>query len=228
MSGTVFGPELFTFLRSLKRNNTRPWFEKNKPRYEHDVKEPVLEFIRAAQPGVRAMSEQLVCDPRPVGGSMFRIYRDTRFSKDKTPYKTHASAHFRHRAGKDVHAPGVYVHLEPGEVFVAAGLWHPETEQAQKIRRSIAANGEAWKRAIGSREFRKLAVLGGESLKRPPKGFDPEHPLLEHLKRKDWIASVQIGEKVATSPAFLDRFAAALKVLTPMMSFLTRASGFPF
>src|SRR4051812_46691602 len=142
MSEPVFGPEFFAFFRALKRNNERPWFAKNKERYERDVKEPMLELIRAVQPAIHALSPQLIADPRPVGGSMFRIYRDTRFSKDKTPYKTHASAHFGHRAAErrsedgtrtDVHAPGVYFHLEPGSVFVAAGLWRPEPKVAHRI-----------------------------------------------------------------------------------------------
>jgi uncharacterized protein (TIGR02453 family) len=222
------GPELFTFLRALKRNNNRPWFQSHKDKYLQDVQEPCLEFIRAVQPILYKISPQLLADPRPVGGSMFRIYRDTRFSKDKTPYKTHAALHFRHKTAKDVHAPGVYLHLEPGEVYVGAGLWRPEPDLAGKIRRSIAANGPAWKRAISSKAFQKRCTMDGESLVRPPKGFPPDHPLINELKRKDFIAGVKMSEKSASAKDFLQQFGKAVEVMAPMMEFLTRAVGLPF
>ncbi|HVO32220.1 MAG TPA: DUF2461 domain-containing protein [bacterium] len=227
-SQSVFDPAFFSFLRALKRNNERAWFEKNKPRYEEDVKEPLLEFIRAFQPALKKISPHLIADPRPVGGSMFRIYRDTRFSKDKTPYKTHAAAHFRHSAGKDVHAPGYYLHLEPGEVFFAGGIWRPEPDVAQKIRRAIAANGATWKKVVGNKKFASMAELGGESLVRPPKGFPADHPLVTDLKRKDFIASVTLSEKAACSPRFLADVGEAAEVLAPLMEFLALACGLPF
>ncbi len=112
---SYFRPELFQFLRELKANNEKEWFQANKHRYESEVKEPMLRFISDFAPYLRQISRHVVADPRPVGGSMFRIYRDTRFFKDKSPYKTTAAAHFPHRdGGKDVHAPGFYLHIEPG------------------------------------------------------------------------------------------------------------------
>src|SRR5262245_16529190 len=112
-----FKPALFKFLKDLAKNNNRPWFEENKARFERDVRDPLLSFIGDFASPLAKISKHYLADPRPSGGSMFRIYRDTRFAKDKSPYKTHVAAHFRHSAGKDVHAPGFYVHLEPGQVF---------------------------------------------------------------------------------------------------------------
>src|SRR5919112_754543 len=112
-----FGPELFGFLAELRAHNDRDWFAANKERYEGDVLEPALAFIEDFEPHLRAISPHLRADARRVGGSLFRIYRDTRFSKDKTPYKTTAGIYFRHEQGKDVQAPGFYLHLAPGEVF---------------------------------------------------------------------------------------------------------------
>jgi len=118
-----FEPALFDFLRDLKQNNNREWFQKNKHIYESKVKQPLLEFIADFAPHLHKIHPRFVADPRPVGGSMFRIYRDVRFSEDKSPYKTQASAHFKHhKASKDVHVPGFYLHLEPGQCFTAAGV----------------------------------------------------------------------------------------------------------
>src|SRR5262245_55284310 len=125
-SAAWFGPEFFRFLKDLRTNNRREWFNANKDRYEDELKRPLIAFIAAFGGPLKKVAPSYTSDPRPVGGSMFRIYRDTRFSKDKTPYKTHASAHFQHvKAGKDVHAPGFYLHLEPGTVYMGAGLWRP-------------------------------------------------------------------------------------------------------
>ncbi len=112
-----FSPALFAFLRELKANNSRPWFQANKERYEREVREPMLCFIADFGVEARKISPYIVADPRKAGGSMFRIHRDTRFSKDKSPYKTTVGAQFRHEQGKDVHAPGFYLHLAPGEAF---------------------------------------------------------------------------------------------------------------
>jgi len=221
-----FTPELFSFLRALAKNNDRAWFTENKERYEKHVKMPLLDFIADFAPRLSGISKQLIADPRPVGGSMFRVYRDTRFSKDKTPYKTHASAHFQHQASKgasreqSVHAPGYYLHLEPGSVFLAGGLWQPPTDVAVKIRRAIDVKRPEWKRAISRIE------LEGDSLKRPPTGFDPEHPLIEDLKRKDFIASIYLSEKAACSASFLDDVTDACKTTAPLMAFLTKSAGF--
>jgi uncharacterized protein (TIGR02453 family) len=220
-----FGPQLFRFLRDLKANNRREWFLANKDRYERHARRPMLQFITDFGPELRKISRQFVADPRPVGGSMFRIHRDTRFARDKSPYKLMVAAQFRHVRGKNVHAPGFYLHLAPGEVFAGAGLWRPDAVAAGKVRRAIAGNPAAWRRAISGRAFREHCTLGGESLRRPPRGFDPDHPLIEDLKRKDFIASRTFTQQEAVSPEFLALYTRTCRSMAPMMKFLTGALG---
>jgi uncharacterized protein (TIGR02453 family) len=220
-----FTPELFTFLRQLKRNNNREWFNKNKERYVEDVQQPVLDFVASMAPGLRKISKNFVADPRPVGGSMFRIYRDVRFAKDKTPYKTAVGVSFPHRAAKDVHSPGFYLHLEPGDVFIGAGIWQPDTATAHTIRTSIVERSAAWKKAAHSSPFSKSFDLMEESLVRAPRGFDPDHPLLDDLRRKNFIGIRALDEKSATSARFGDTFLGACRDASSMMRFLCEALG---
>jgi len=220
-----FTPETFQFLRQLKRNNNRDWFNKNKERYVEEVQQPALDFIASVAPGLRKISPNFVADPRPVGGSMFRIYRDTRFSKDKTPYKTHVGISFGHRSGKDVHSPGFYLHLEPGEVFLGAGIWHPDTKSATAIRQAIVDRPAVWKKAAHAPAFTKSFRLSSESLARAPRGFDPDHPLVDDLRRKDFIAMRSLDEKTATSARFLDTFLGACREAGPLVRFLCDALG---
>jgi uncharacterized protein (TIGR02453 family) len=223
-----FGPELFRFLRQMKKNNRRDWFQTNKPRYERDVRDPLLRFITDFGPRLSKVSSHFVADPRPAGGSMFRIYRDTRFSKDKSPYKTMAAAQFRHQDGKDVHAPGFYLHLEPGNVFVGTGIYHPDNRTLTKVRDAIVEHPDRWRRIISARAFRENWTLGGDSLKNPPRGYDPEHPFIEDLKRKDFVTMTGLSEKDACAPDFLNQFAKACRQASPFVELLTHAVGLPF
>ena len=220
-----FGPELFEFLVELRFNNSRQWFQDNKGRYESDVRDPLLGFISEFAPRLREISPHFVADPRRSGGSMFRIHRDVRFSRDKSPYKTQAAAHFRHEMGREVHGPGFYLHLEPGEVFAAAGMWHPDAEGLGKVRDTIVARPVRWRRVLSSRRFKSDFNLEGESLKRPPKGYDADHPLIEDLKRKDFIASRSFSQEDACAPDFIDSFTDACRTAGPYMEFLTAAVG---
>ncbi len=220
---THFDPKLFAFLRDLRQNNQRDWFQAHKERYEDTVKDPLLTFISDFGPHLRKISKHFVADPRPTGGSMFRIYRDVRFSKDKSPYKTTASAHFKHRRAKDVHAPGFYLHLEPGQVFAGAGIWRPAGPAVRAIRSAIVEHPDEWRKMLNNRRFRQLGELSGESLKRPPRDFDPEHPLIEDLKRKDFLVDQPFTEADATGEDFLDRFVDFCRAAAPLMKFLTGA-----
>jgi len=223
MKRAHFSPALFTFLKELRRHNNREWFLANKGRYESDVREPLLRFIGDFAPHLHRISPHFVADARPVGGSMFRIYRDTRFARDKSPYKTVAAVQFRHEQGGDVHTPGFYLHLEPGNVFGGAGLWHPDSGSLRRVREAIVEHPEKWKRATSGRSFGRDYRLTGESLKRPPRGFDPEHPLIGDLRRKDFVATTSFTEEDACSPAFLTTYAKRAKFATEFMEFLTRA-----
>jgi uncharacterized protein (TIGR02453 family) len=218
-----FTPELFKFLRQLDRNNTRDWFTANKTRYEQHVRDPLLAFIADFKPRLAKISPHLVADPHPTRGSMFRIYRDTRFSRDKRPYKTWVAAQFRHEAGKDAHAPGFYLHIAPDNVFAGAGIWHPDGAALAHIRDALVENGTEWKRATSAKAFRSHFELEGDSLKRAPKGYDPDHPLIDHIKRKDFIGVAHFEPQAVQQAAFLDRYTATVRSATPFMKFLTNA-----
>lgn len=220
-------PKLFKFLSELARNNDREWFEENKDRFEGDLREPLLGFIEDFSEHLEKLSPHFEANPRKVGGSLFRIFRDVRFSKDKTPYKTNAGVHFRHELAKDAHTPGYYLHLDPKESFIGVGIWHPDTATAKRIREAILDKPEAWKKATGS-GFRRTFTLEGESLKRPPAGVAADDPLIEDLKRKDFIAVTDISRKELCATDFMKTFAKTCRSATPFMKFLTEAAGFDF
>ena len=201
-----FSPAMFRFLRELAANNDREWFAANKARYVAEVQEPALAFVEDVGLRLHEVSRHFVADPRTVGGSLFRIYRDTRFSKDKSPYKTHTGIQFRHERARDVHAPGFYLHLEPGTVFLACGVWHPGGETLHAIRTALASHPARWRGIVEGEEFARRFRLGGEALKRPPAGFDRDHPLIDDLKRKDFIAIADLSEDEATAGGFLSGF----------------------
>ena len=223
-----FTPALFKFFRDLKKNNTREWFQDNKQRYEQDVREPILQFIVDFAPRLEKISPHFVADARKVGGSMFRIHRDTRFGKDKTPYKTAAGVQFRHESGKDVHAPGFYLHLGPDEVFAGTGLWRPDTPTAGKIRDAIVADPKGWQKSSSENTLKGICKLEGESLKRPPRGYDAGHPLIDDLKRKDFLAMTRFTEAEACASEFMKTFTAVCKTGAPFTAFLTGAVGLPW
>jgi len=220
--------ELFEFFRELKRNNSKEWFRGNKERYELQVRLPLQRFIVDFEQFLRRISPHFRADPRPVGGSLFRIYRDVRFSPDKSPYKTHGGIQFRHEQGRDVHAPGFYLHLEPDNVFAAVGIWHPDSTALGRIREAIAAYPGAWLRAKSDPRFSLVYELSGESLKRAPQGYDPSHPQIEDLKRKDFIAHVSLSEDDACAPDFLDRYARLCAGAAAFMRFLTETLDLPW
>ena len=223
-----FDPELFEFLRQLRQNNNRPWFQANKHRYEEHVKRPLQRFIEDFGPALESISPHFVADPRGNGGSMFRIYRDVRFSRDKSPYKTQAAAQFRHEFGRSAHAPGFYLHLAPDEVFAGIGLWGPDTATLAKIRAAIVADPGRWRRVVSEPGFAAAFSRGGRSLKRPPRGFPKDHPLLDDLKLKDHIASLPFSHEQTYRPDFIDVYADACRRASSYMQFLTRAVELPY
>jgi uncharacterized protein (TIGR02453 family) len=218
-----FNAAFFRFLEELAANNDRDWFRRNKERYEREVRDPMIQFVLDFGEPLRRISPAFVADPRPVGGSIFRIQRDTRFSRDKRPYKTHAGIRFRHVRSRDVHAPGFYLHLEPGNVFVGAGIWHPDPASQLAVRTAIAADPARWKRILRAKSFRDRLETAGDSLKRPPRGFDPEHPLIGDLMRKDYIVVAALSEREACEPGFLLRTASICRAAAPYVRFVTDA-----
>ena len=219
-----FTKETFRFLRELAKNNRRDWFDVHRERYEEHVRAPALRFIEAFAPHLAALSPWFHAGPR----SLFRIHKDTRFSKDKTPYKTHTGIQFRHDQARDVHAPGYYFHVEPRSVFVAVGLWHPDGPALRKIRERIVEEPAAWKAASRGTKFARLFTLEGERLSRVPRGFDPEHPLADDLKWKDFIAYRDLDEGFATSSHLPREQAKLCAAGSAYMSFLCKAVDVPF
>jgi uncharacterized protein (TIGR02453 family) len=216
-----FTADTFAFLRDLKRHNTREWFAANKDRYVEFVEAPMLRFIVDVGERLPSISRSYVANARRMGGSMYRIYRDTRFSADKSPYKTWIAAHFRHRAGsKDVTVPGFYVHLGPGECFGGGGIYHPDMPTLTRIREHIVEDPKGWTavKAAG-------IEIEGDTLKRAPAGFDPTHRFIEDLRRKDFYAGAEFTEAQAISPRFLDLYLQACQDIVPLMKFLTAALG---
>lgn len=218
----MFTNATFEFLGQLAANNNKPWFEQNKPRYEALVREPALDFIEVIGPLLNTFAPQFNAIPRKVGGSLMRVYRDTRFSADKTPFKTNIGMHFRHALGKDVHAPGFYVHIATDECFLGAGCWQPEPEVLGKIRDAIAQKPEKWFAARDS-----LSAAGwqpwGESLSRPPRGYAADHPAIEDLKRKHFIGLMPLTQAEVVDKDFAGLAAERLAGTEPFMRYLCDA-----
>lgn len=216
------------FLEQLSHNNNKAWFDANKPRYESEVREPALAFIAAMEKSLRKISPHLTAIPKKVGGSLMRVHRDVRFAKDKTPYKTNVGIQFRHEAGKDAHAPGFYVHIAPDECFLGAGVWRPDSTALSAIRASIDQEPAKWKRAKNGKRFQEVWTQNGDSLKRPPRGYAAEHPLIEDLKRKDHIATGELTHDDLMAPDVVDYVADAFKRSKPYVGFLCQALNQPF
>ncbi|MDX1482133.1 MAG: DUF2461 domain-containing protein [Woeseiaceae bacterium] len=226
-------PPFFTrktlrFLEELERNNDREWFAANKPRYEADVLDPALAFIDAMYEPLGRVAPRFTAIPRRVGGSLMRIYRDTRFSRDKTPYKTNIGIQFRHELGRDVHAPGFYLHIEADSAFIGAGMWRPASDPLRAIRERIAARPKDWLRAVGDKRFRRHFSLRGEALSRPPRGFDKGHPQIEDIKRKDFIAVRDIAVTDVLKPGLSGKVVTSIEAAEPFMRFLCKATGVPY
>ena len=223
MPAPAISPALFRFLAELRRHNNREWFTTHKDEYIEHVRDPLLAFVAAIAPKLREISPHAVADPRPSGGSLMRVYRDTRFSRDKTPYKTNAALSFRLAPKRDVESPGYYLHLEPGLVFMGAGLWHPSADALRAIREAILKDPKAWRAARPAELSHPEAAL-----KRPPRGVPADHPLIDDLKRTSFTTGTQFTERQACTPAFGQLFVRACQREKSLMKFLARALHLPF
>lgn len=223
MAERFFTPALFGFLRELRENNERAWFQANQARFEAEVREPILAFILALGEPLAGISRHLEANPARSGGSMFRINRDTRFAHDKSPYKTNVGAQFRHRSGgRDVHVPGFYLHLEPGGCFGSAGMWHPDPEALGKVRQRILDKPREWT----ALEAKGIEVLG-DRLVRVPLGLRADHPQADALRLKDYYASTAFSESEVCAGDFLERYAESCRSKVPLMKFLAKALDLP-
>lgn len=231
MAKRYFTRGVFDFLHELEANNEKPWWEKNKERYITVIREPALEFINDFGPRLVKISPHFVADSRTTGGSLMRPYRDVRFSKDKTPYKTNIGIQFRHEQGKDVHAPGFYLHVEPSACFAGVGLWHPETPIARKIRQAINDDQPEWKRATRSKTFADTWSIDHSdeyTLKRVPKELDADHPYPDDLRLKSFTAGRRLPQSMVTSEGFDADLAKMFKSASGYTRFLCDAIGIAF
>jgi len=223
-----FEPRTVRFLEELKANNNREWFKEHKSRYEEDVLDVALRFIISMQEPLADIAPHFTAVPTRVGGSLMRVYRDTRFSKNKLPYKTNIGIQFRHEQAKDVHSPGYYIHIEPDEVFLGVGMWRPDSDPLRGIRERITARPAEWQRALAARSFSRNFSLGGEKLTRPPRGFDKEHECIEDIKRKSFIAVRTLTVEDCLKPQFQKTVETSFKSAELFMRFLCKSVGVRF
>jgi uncharacterized protein (TIGR02453 family) len=230
MPTRYFSRGVFEFLKELAENNNKAWWEDNKERYINTIREPALDFITDFGDRLKDISPHFIADARANGGSLMRPYRDMRFAKG-APYKTNVGIHFRHTRGKDVHAPGFYLHLEPGQNFAGAGLWSPQTNVARAIRQAINDKPTRWGQVAHSESFQATWEIGGHAedrLKRIPKDFDPDHPHPDDLRLRSFTAGTRLSQKSVTSEAFADDLLSAYEKAGPYTGFLCDAIGVPF
>lgn len=224
-----FTDKTFKFLRSLARHNDRAWFADHKADYDAHMREPFQRLIADLQPALHAVSAHFRAEPRGVGGSLFRIHRDTRFSNDKTPYKTWQGARLFHARFRQVPAPSYYLHLQPGHCFVAAGLWHPEPDTLRRIRHFIVDNPAGWKRAAHAPAFRRRYDLDdSERLVRPPRGFDPAFEHIDDLRSRNFVATRAIDDATMTGPRLRSVLEKDLVGLAPFVDYLCAALDLEF
>ncbi|MCD0280356.1 DUF2461 domain-containing protein [Xanthomonas melonis] len=226
---TYFSDASFKFLRALARHNDKTWFNDHRHQYEAHVRQPFLQLITDLQPALAQVSEHYRADPKTQGGSLFRIYRDARFSNDKSPYKTWQGARLFHARRRQVPAPSFYLHLQPGESFVGAGLWHPEPDTQRKLRQFIFDNPGSWKAAAHSPTLRrKFALDDSEKLVRAPRGFPNDFEFIDDLKHRNWAYLRHLDDSIMTGPRLRQTIAADLVILAPFVDYLCAALDLEF
>ena len=228
MSQPYFNARTFKFLSLLEKNNNRAWFNEHKADYETCVREPALELIESMQPHIEPLSPHFTAVAKKTGGSLMRVYRDPRFSTDQTPYKTNIGIQFRHRAGKDVHAPGFYLHISPNDCFLGAGIWRPNSLALGKIREMISDSPNAWKNINNSEPFKQLFHLSGQSLKTQPRGYAKDHPMIHDLRRKDFIAIHPLNRNDITGPNLVTLINQRYQAANDLMDYLCDALELPY
>ncbi|MBC3764299.1 DUF2461 domain-containing protein [Neptunicella marina] len=223
-----FSQQTFQFLTQLANHNDKEWFNEHKQDYEKFVREPALAYISEMQSWIKMISPYYEAIPKKMGGSLMRVYRDVRFSKNKAPYKTNIGIQFRHEIGKDVHAPGFYLHIEPGNSFLGVGSWHPAPDALKAYRDHIVTKPGPYQDAIEHQPFAECYQMTGNSLQRAPKGFDAEHPLIDEIKRKDFIALTPVSDQFIVADDLPEQTARLFGRAQPLQRFLCEALGLRF
>ncbi len=226
---TYFSEASFRFLRGLARHNEREWFQAHKAEYDAHVREPFQRLLTDLQPGLLAVSGHYRSEPKGNGGSLFRIHRDTRFSNDKTPYKNWQGARLFHARNRQVEAPAFYLHLQPGNCFVAAGVWHPQPETLRRLRHFIVDNPAGWKSAAHATAFRRRYELDDdEMLTRMPRGFPADFEFADDLRRRNFAAFRAIDDATMTGPRLRKTLEGDLAGLAPFVDYLCAALDLEF
>lgn len=228
MGTRYFTPRTFEFLRQLAANNDRDWFRAHQSEYEDHVRRPALSFIAALEEPFRAISPHILVRATKTQGSLVRIQRDTRFSADKTPYREYLGIGLRHELHEEAATPRFYLAIQPRGSYLGVGVWRPDAATARKIRQAIAEQPDDWRRLTADDGFTRHYALVGDSLKRPPRGFDADHPLIGDLRRKDFAVSTNFTQKEITSNGFLDLYLDRCRRAAPLAAFLSDAIGVPF
>ncbi|MAI69771.1 MAG: TIGR02453 family protein [Rhodopirellula sp.] len=221
-------PQLFQFLVELSENNRRDWFKPHKRRYDSEVLDPAVELVSQLVSPLAKHAPMLIASPKRHGGSVMRIYKDTRFSRDKTPYKTSVGISFRHEADGTIHAPGIYLHLDPHASFLGVGCWRPERTALAAIRLAIQQHARTWKSVSSAKRFRQHYDLAGDSLKTAPRGIPRDHPQIHDLRRIDFIGTAPLEVSEICGPNFIDELQVKMKAAIPFMTFLCDALDVPY
>jgi uncharacterized protein (TIGR02453 family) len=218
MPSPRFRPEGLRFLRSLKRNNRREWFNAHRDDYETHVRQPMLEIITSLAEDMRTFAPEIVVSPKT---SMYRIYRDVRFSENKAPYKTHVAASFPTRGLPKHEGAGLYFHVSPDELWVGGGMYAPQTAQLHAVREHIAANVGRLRAIVESPAFRReFGGLDGEQLQRVPRGFPKDHAAANYLRYRQFLVGREFAPAFATSPRFYAALVNTFKRAAPLIRFL--------
>jgi uncharacterized protein (TIGR02453 family) len=213
-----FTSKTLSFLRSLKRNNDREWFRARKDQYEEHVRGPMVSLLARLAGDFRRFAPELVAEPRV---SLYRIYRDTRFSSDKTPLKTHVAAHFPSREFPRNEGAGLYLEVAPQWVWIGGGLYMPSAADLQAIREHIAATHPRLHRTVRARAFTDaVGELGGEQLTRVPRGYRKDHPAADYLRYRQFLAGTEYPAAFATSPKFYPELLRVFRAVLPLVRFL--------
>ncbi len=219
-----FTPEALAFLRALERNNRRDWFHQRRERYDELLKRPMVAVIEQFGEQFRSFAPELMADPRR---SLYRIWRDTRFSADKRPLKTNVAAVFPHRHGDRHSSAGLYLEISARHVFAGGGLYRPDPAGLQRVRARIAADPEAFARVAGAPALVRAGGLRGESLLRVPRGYRADHPAADDLKRKQFLVWSEWEPELATSARFWPALLETFKATAPLLRYLNDAMGVP-
>jgi uncharacterized protein (TIGR02453 family) len=213
-----FNAETLRFLRALKRNNRREWFLAHRDDYELHVRQPMTAIVERLAVDFRAFAPEVVASPK---ASMYRIYRDTRFSQDKRPYKTHVAAVFPTRGLPKHEGAGLYFHVSPDEIWIGGGMYAPQTPQLQAVREHIAGHLERLRAIVESPSFRKrVGSLEGDRLLRVPRGFPKDHPAADYLKHRNFLAGAEFEPALAASPRFYSTLLDVFRRVAPLARFL--------